>query len=468
MNFKNCNFKKLEKELIIDLKINNEKNIMDKINRNSEVIQTYLSINGDLKAIKNFVFSLNTIILDAKKNKYNLIKKILKHKAFTDVLKVFQNSDILVRACKEENKSAIKWLLTMKINSCVQDEYGKTALMYAAENSKLLFAVKKLVLEKESLNILDFNNENALFHATSNKPAFKVILNSKMINLSQLNLKNESILVYCCKYKHFDLIKYLIRNERIDINTPDNKEKTAVMYLAENGRYSELQSIGTRNSCDIINYRNRFNETALSLLIKNLYQPEHVSQCSDYYQTLIELVELGCDFNVPIDEDGNTAIMVFIMVQDFNTLNYVLKYGNDLDLSVQNYFGDDACSLYFNIPLNYQCKFVIEYSDKQCITVDNDDDSSIRMLILSSLSQSKRKGILHYGNEEKILDEDCCDYKSIKYNLYSDYKMMSRLESEAESIYNKKIKSMGKKDFSDQFSLLFILGLKITISILTT
>jgi len=465
MDFKNYNFKKLEKELFIDLKINNEKSIIDKINRNSELIQTNLSINGDLKTIKNFVFSLNTIILDTKKNKYNLIKKILKHKAFSDVYKVFQNSDILIRACKEENKSAIKWLLTMKINSCVQDEYGKTALMYAAENSKLLFAVKKLVLEKESLNILDFNYENVLFHATFNKAAFKIILNSNIIDLSHLNMKNESILVYCCKYKHFDLIKYLIRKEMIDIKTPDNEEKTAIMYLVENGRYSEIQSLGTRDIGDIINYRNRYNETALSLLIKNLYKPEHVSHCSDYYQTLIELVELGCNFNVPVDEDGNTAIMVFIMVQDFNSLNYVLKYGNDLDLSIQNYFGDDACSLYFNIPINYQCKFVIEYSDKQCITVNNDDDS-IRMLILSSLSQSKRKGILHFGNEEEIIDDSCCNYKSNKYNMYSDLKMMSRLESEAESIYNKKIKSKGKKDFSDQFSLLFILGITVTISIL--
>jgi len=49
-----------------------------------------------------------------------------------------------------------------------------------------------------------------------------------------------------------------------------------------------------------------YYETALSLLIKNLYKVGNVSQCSQYYHTMIELINLGCDFdfNVPVYEDG--------------------------------------------------------------------------------------------------------------------------------------------------------------------
>jgi len=42
--------------------------------------------------------------------------------------------------------------------------------------------------------MIDFNNENALFHTTKNKSAFKIVLDSN-IRLNQLNINHESILV---------------------------------------------------------------------------------------------------------------------------------------------------------------------------------------------------------------------------------------------------------------------------------
>jgi hypothetical protein len=449
----NNNFKKLENELLIDLKINNKKGIIDKISKNCKFIQFHFhpDLNGDLKTIEKFVFTLNNIILSTN-HKYHLIEKVLKHEAFNFVLKVFQNSNVLIRACKERNVSAVKWLLTMKINYRVQDEFGKTALMYAVEDSKLLFAVKQLVLDKDNLNMLDFNNENALFHATKNKSAFKIILDSN-IKLNQLNINHESILVYCCKYKHYKLIKYLVKKENINVDIEDNEEKTAIMYLAEDGRYSEIRTLSLRN-CNV-NYMNMYYETALSLLLKNLYKVENVSQCSQYYHTMIELINLGCDFNVPVDEDGNTAIMVFIMVHDHHSLNYTLRFCKDLDLTIKNCYGDDASSFFFNFPKNNHCKFVIEYSDKSFVDIDNSSDN-IRMLILSSLFQPKKNKITYNNEEEEI--QDYYYFNSNINNNYSDFKMMDVLAPEAAKIYKKNIKRMIKKDYSDHFSSIFILG----------
>ncbi|KAG4100012.1 hypothetical protein H8356DRAFT_1352956 [Neocallimastix lanati (nom. inval.)] len=120
-------------------------------------------------------------------------------KVFNKVLKIFQNSNVLTRAY----------------------EFGKTALMYAVE-SKLFY-----------LKTNYFNNENALFHTTKNKSAFKIVLDSN-IRLNQLNINHESIL-------------YLIKKEIINTDIEDNDEKTEIMFLTEDGKNSEILTLNLRN-----------------------------------------------------------------------------------------------------------------------------------------------------------------------------------------------------------------------------
>eukprot|EP00833_Pecoramyces_ruminatium_P011720 jgi/Orpsp1_1/1185752/evm.model.c7180000095073.1 len=117
----NYNFNKFEEELLFDLKTKNKKNIINNINKNRQSIQAYLGANGELKTIEYFVYLIKNIILSTENN-FKIIKKVLNHEVFNNVLEIFRNSDILINACKTKNKLAIKWLLTMKINYCVQDE----------------------------------------------------------------------------------------------------------------------------------------------------------------------------------------------------------------------------------------------------------------------------------------------------------------------------------------------------------
>jgi len=44
-----------------------------------------------------------------------------------------------------------------------------------------------------------------------------------------------------------------------------------------------------------------------------------------YSQSLIALNELGCDFNAPIDEEGNTPLMFFLKMGDNCSVYYILK-----------------------------------------------------------------------------------------------------------------------------------------------
>lgn len=58
-----------------------------------------------------------------------------------------------------------------------------------------------------------------------------------------------------------------------------------------------------------------------------------------YSQSLIALNELGCDFNAPIDEEGNTPLMFFLKMGDNCSVYYILKNVENLDLSKKNKYG---------------------------------------------------------------------------------------------------------------------------------
>jgi len=69
-----------------------------------------------------------------------------------------------------------------------------------------------------------------------------------------------------------------------------------------------------------------------------------IDAISSYYKIIKTFIEKGCSFNVPIDDDGNTPLMFFMMLEDWNTIIYILLKCKDLDLSIPNKYGI-SCSL---------------------------------------------------------------------------------------------------------------------------
>jgi len=336
-------FEEFSTEFFTELKAKN-KNCLLKLDSKRELIQAHLGENANSETIQNYVEKINDIILQSKK-KFSIIEKALKKDYFTNVYTSWKDSDVLIKACKEEKKEAIRWLLTMDINLSVQDEEGKTALMYAVKNPHLLIAVKLLCSRCVNLNSVDKNGENALFYALHNKDALNELLRNK-INVNQINNNNESALLYCCKNDIFKPIKYLTNRRDLDVNLTDKEERTAAMYLAEKARNTELRLLERRH-CNF-NYVNSKRESVLSLVINKMYDPKEkcpTELYSEYLRIIISLIHFNCDFNVPVDEDGNTAIMVFMLIPDYYTLQYVLKKNDDIDFSVKNKYGESASSL---------------------------------------------------------------------------------------------------------------------------
>jgi len=331
-------FNILFENIILDLQANNE-DCIHKIEENGVLIRDNLDDNNE--TINKFIKQINSIIQDNEN--FVLIERTLKHKYFTKVYNVFKNSEVLIEACKNENINSIKWLLTMNINSCIQNEEGISALMYSSKNPSLLFVVENLISDVECLNLVDNNKENAFFYAIQNEKALNLLLKTN-ININQINKNGDTPLLYCCKNDLFNSFNLLINRKDIDVNVIDNEEKTPAIYLGAKARKNEFFALN-RHNCDY-NYKNKKNESALSSIVTRMYAPN--GTCGAfilYIRMLIGLIHLGCDFNIPIDEIENRAVMLFIIARDYYMLVYILKYCDTIDLSLKNKYGENASSL---------------------------------------------------------------------------------------------------------------------------
>ena len=347
-------YEEFEKKLLSFLK-NNNIECLNLIDDNEKLIQLKLQNNENPVYIKRLINNLNDIILQLQQ--FNLIEKILNHNLLPDVLIEFQQSDILIRACKMEKIEAINWLLTMNINKSIQDKNGMTALMHAVEHSNLFSVVKVLVEEdNESIYIKDNKNETILFHAVHNLEILKYLIYNTKLDVNQLNCNNESIFLFSCKRDIEEAVDALMVKTNLNPNLMDNDGKTGPMYLVENGRYKLINLIIKIYKQFDINLRNKKNEGFLASVLKKYcyyYTSENflneLNNFKKHCYLLMYLCTLNCDFNYPIDEYGNTPIMFFLLIKDYSSALYILKKVENIDLSIKNCHGISASYLTFFI-----------------------------------------------------------------------------------------------------------------------
>jgi len=342
-----------ENTLFNQLKTEN-KECLKTLAKEVKLIKQYLS-GEDKSNIKMFVNDFNNVVLESGIKKFKLFGSVLEHESFRAVLAEFKQSDILIRACKAANKKAVEWLLTMNINLELQDESGMTALMHAAEHGSLDFAVEKMIKgDGKHVHLVDNNGNNVLFHATQCPDILKKLLKSKVkFDLTKVNNDNEHLLLYSSRYNKMRAFEILNKNSSFDPNLCNCVGKTTAMYLVENARFSEIKPYVKSNKIDP-NYKNKFGDSLVSVLIKAYYQ-HYTGKIGDadftssynyliiknYANTIRSLIDLKCNFNVPIDDEGNTPIIVLNMMHDEITSKYLIDKGI-VDLSIENKYGENA------------------------------------------------------------------------------------------------------------------------------
>ncbi|OUM66890.1 hypothetical protein PIROE2DRAFT_5751, partial [Piromyces sp. E2] len=318
-------FVKLRKESKKCLKI---------IDENQKLIEFNLC-EKDLYQVRKFVSTFNDIVLDKGIEKYKLFNEVLKHPLLSTVLAQFRESDVLVRACKNGNVNAVKWLLTMNINYGVQDEFGATALMYAAKCSILDFAIKEIMdTNGKHIHLVDKEGNSVIFYAAENYITFSEIIKYKdKFDFNALNNRNENLILYCSRNRKIssaraiDFLNLLYKYNNNGINFENDNGKTAAMYLAEGFRYRELYYFVKKFKVDP-NFKSKLGNTLTSVFIKKYYQIymnriiEKEGFCLNNQlfkkaiATLDCLCNIGCDVNVPIDEDGTTMLMICSKLHD--------------------------------------------------------------------------------------------------------------------------------------------------------
>jgi len=351
------NYEEFEDTILAKLN-NDNKSCLDTIENYKKVIYNYLKDTEKPIHIKEFVDKLNIIVI--KKKNFDLIENVLKHDLFSKVLNEFRHSNILIKACQNNNLNAASWLLTMNIDKYVQDEYGMTALMHAAHHSELISIVEKLINnDDDSIHLTDNNDETALFHAVNNIDILSILLNSE-IDVNHQNKNGDTVLIYCCKNELMYAVDKIIKKSNINLNLRNFEDRNAVMYLVENGKYNIINFLSyilKKNRIELdVNYRNKNNETLVSILISQFrkwYYSENIRKEGNkilvYAYILMYLIDSGCDFNAPIDEEGNTPIMFFMMVGDYCSAYYILQNYEKIDLSIKNNKGISATLLSLSI-----------------------------------------------------------------------------------------------------------------------
>ncbi|ORX86514.1 ankyrin [Anaeromyces robustus] len=253
----------------------------------------------------------------------------------------------------------------------------------------------------DCLNDEDNQGRNALFHAIRNTIALKELLETN-IDINHLNKNHETVLLYCCKKNIFEPIQYLTQHSDVDVNITDLREWTAAMYLTAKGRKNELFDSNLVEKCNY-EYHNSEHESVLSIVLKKMYWPDeggdldsisnfsidtfsdtastiysestykpslyspltsyrdslittcvnqHSTSYIPYVHILTHFIHRGFNFNIPMDDDGNTPLMLIVIVHDIQTLHYILNTSDNVDISVKNQYDENAFSLAlkYNLP----------------------------------------------------------------------------------------------------------------------
>jgi len=372
------NYDNLVDEILINLKANN-KNALSLIKENEIIINENLGKDAKLSTINSFIEKLIDVVIKTEKNKFDALKLAFKYKSMSTVYRYFKESCVMIKAIEEGNKYALEWLQSMDISPYVQDENGMTALMHAIQDIQWNSYLRKWVNDKKCINIEDNNGRTVLFYAlVNNTPGLWKIAESGNIDINHKDHYGNNILIYCCKTGRINHFKYFL-NRKIDVNATDNEGRTAGMILAMNGCYTDVPASGNnsiyystltddfsffqmlnKTRCNL-NFINEKGESILSLLIKNMYQTNDNKKFENYVRCLISLTYTNCDFNIPLDDDGNTLIMIIILSNDWETFQFVLRHykKGTIDFTKKNKNGENATSLFLKSKPSKMFTYVI-------------------------------------------------------------------------------------------------------------
>ena len=143
-----------------------------------------------------------------------------------------EQSASLFEAAVKNNALDAQRFINEGIDVNAKGDYGKTALMYAAECNSVDVA-KLLIKAKADVNAKDNDGKTALVYtAEYNSADVAELLIKAKVGVNAKGDYGETALMYAAACNSVDVAKLLIK-AKADVNAKDNDGKTALMYTAE-------------------------------------------------------------------------------------------------------------------------------------------------------------------------------------------------------------------------------------------
>ena len=271
----------------------------------------------------------------------------------------------LIAAAAAGNDEAVAYLVEQGANVSAKDDWGKTALIYAAtlDNPKLVSSVIKL--DKTAVNLPDNLGNTALIYA-----AQKGLLDNMKIllaNGANANYRNPatgiSALSAAAAEGNSAAIRMLVRTGKADVNISDLSGRTPIFYAVEqnqedalrtllslgadvnaqdNNGVSVLMRASAKNRQDCVNILLR--QKGINPNLKD-FQDRTALIYSVYADELAPtqaLLKAGADLNVR-DSSQNTRLMSAIKAKNDRAALFFIQQG--AELTAVNSSGENAFML---------------------------------------------------------------------------------------------------------------------------
>ena len=271
----------------------------------------------------------------------------------------------LIAAAAAGNDEAVAYLVEQGANVSAKDDWGKTALIYAAtlDNPKLVSSVIKL--DKTAVNLPDNLGNTALIYA-----AQKGLLDNMKIllaNGANANYRNPatgiSAISAAAAEGNSAAIRMLVRTGKADVNISDLSGRTPIFYAVEqnqedalrtllslgadvnaqdNNGVSVLMRASAKNRQDCVNILLR--QKGINPNLKD-FQDRTALIYSVYADELAPtqaLLKAGADLNVR-DSSQNTPLMSAIKAKNDRAALFFIQQG--AELTAVNSSGENAFML---------------------------------------------------------------------------------------------------------------------------
>lgn len=286
-------------------------------------------------------------------------------------------------------------------NDIINHQMTNLGMDYAKDNNNnniltLLSKSNKMklvndILMSENFQIGNSRNEieDSLINLIGNVNVNNNIIEHliKYININHIDHNGQTPLILSCITSHNDRISYLLHNHEINVSIIDNKNMSALMYLTKNknddGSLMIMNYLKNKNDLtkNIFNQKNILNENIFNMLSK------HNSTSNEFLNTIPKL-----DYDINnLDSEGYTPLIncilndnneLFEHLMTYEHLNINLQDINGLTplmhtvISVDNKQMGFSCDFYKNIVMR-----LLYHKNLQFNLINNFGDNLLSMVI---------------------------------------------------------------------------------------